>query len=52
MHKKTNKSIEAALDLLEQSDQPLSKIFKQDGLLQQLTKGLVERALQAKMKDI
>lgn len=51
MQQTTNKAIDAALDLLEKSGQPLSNLFKGDGLLKQLTKGLVERALQAEIKD-
>ncbi len=51
MQQPTNKAIDAALDLLEKSGKPLSNLFKEDGLLKQLTKDLVERTLQAEIKD-
>ena len=51
MQQPNNKAIDAALDLLEKSGKPLSNLFQENGLLKQLTKGLVERALQAEIKD-
>ena len=51
MQQPNNKAIDAALDLLEKSGKPLSNLFQKNGLLKQLTKGLVERALQAEIKD-
>ena len=44
------KEIEKALDLIANSQTDLSNLFKEDGLLKQLNKGLVERALQAEIK--
>ena len=50
MQKSSNTNLEKALDLIADSDVNLSDMFKQDGILKQLTKGLVERALQAEIK--
>lgn len=49
MENQKNEHVENALDLIANSGIDLSKIFKQEGILKQLTKGLVERALQAEM---
>ena len=50
MQKSSNTNLEKALDLIADSDVNLSDMFKQDRILKQLTKGLVERALQAEIK--
>lgn len=46
----TNESLNQALDLIS-ANNDLSGMLKEDGLLKQLTKGLLERALQAELKD-
>lgn len=51
MQKVIDNNLEQALDLIANSEMDLSNMFKQDGILKQLTKGLVERALQAEIKD-
>jgi len=43
--------VKQALDLISEKHTDLSGLFSEDGLLKQLTKGLVERALQAEMKQ-
>ena len=43
--------VRQALDLISEKHTGLSSLFSEDGLLKQLTKGLVERALQAEMKQ-
>jgi putative transposase len=43
--------VKQALDLISEKHTDLSEIFSEDGLLKQLTKGLVERALQAEIKQ-
>lgn len=51
MTKETNDlAITKALDVLTSNNVDLSNLFKQEGVLKQLTKGLVERALQAEIK--
>ena len=50
MQKASNNNLEQALDLIANSEVNLSNIFKQDGILKQLTKALVERALQGEIK--
>ncbi len=45
-----NKALDQALDLIVESGADLSNLFKSDGLLKQLTKVLVERALQGELK--
>ncbi|MCP4653353.1 MAG: IS256 family transposase [Candidatus Omnitrophica bacterium] len=45
-----NDNLSKALDLIAESEADLSNLFKEDGLLNRLTKGLVERALQAEAK--
>ena len=50
MQKSSNTKLEKALDLIIDSDVNLSDMFKQDGILKQLTKALVERALQGEIK--
>lgn len=49
-NKEQNKALDQALDLIVESGADLSNLFKSDGLLKQLTKGLVERALQGELK--
>ena len=48
-HKRTKTNVDKALDLLMDSDLDSSNLFKQDGLLSQLKKGLVERMLKAEL---
>jgi transposase-like protein len=43
--------VKQALDLISEKHTGLSSLFSEGGLLKQLTKGLVERALQAEMKE-
>ena len=43
-------NLSKALDLIVESGTDLSTLFKEEGLLKRLTKGLVERALQAEVK--
>ena len=50
MQKEANNNLEQALDLIAHSEVDLSNMFKQNGILQKLTKALVESALQAEMK--
>ena len=45
--KNKNKNLSKALDLLVESEADLSTIFDDGGLIQQLTKNVVERALHA-----
>ncbi|WP_208123307.1 transposase, partial [Facilibium subflavum] len=49
-NKEQNKALDQALDLIVESGADLSNLFKSDGVLKQLTKGLVERALQGELK--
>jgi len=51
MTKKTNEAINQAIDLLIDNDTDISTLFKEDGLLKQLTKRLVERALHSEMNN-
>ena len=46
-----NEVVKQALDLISGKHTDLSGLFSEDRLLKQLTKGLVERALQAEMKQ-
>ena len=49
MPQKQNDAMNQAIDLLINSDTDISTIFKEDGLLKQLTKRIVEKALQSEM---
>lgn len=51
MTKETNKNIDEAIDLLLANNGDTSKILEEGGLLKQLTKKLVERALEAEMRE-
>jgi putative transposase len=51
MTKKTNEAINQAIDLLIDNDIDMSTLFKEDGLLKQLTKRLVEKALHSEMNN-
>ncbi len=51
MQQPTNKAVGCCARFIRKLGQPLSNLFKEDGLLKQITKGLVERALQAEIKD-
>ena len=52
MEQQTQKELlSQAMDLIVQSGADLKTLFDQDGLLKQLTKSLVERALQAEMSN-
>jgi len=49
MQKASTNKLEEAVDLIANSEVDLSTMFKQDGILRQLTKALVERALQGEI---
>jgi putative transposase len=51
MPQKQNEAMNQAIDLLINNDTDISTIFKEDGLLKQLTKRLVEKALQSEMNN-
>ncbi|MCF6766726.1 IS256 family transposase [Thiotrichales bacterium 19S3-7] len=51
MRKKSNKAIQEAIDVLISHNIDLSSVLKEDGVLKQLTKGLVERALESEMDN-
>ena len=44
-------TVKNAVNMIANSDTDLSKLFDKDGLLKQLTKALVEKALQEELKD-
>lgn len=48
---KTNKAINQAVDLLIENEADVSTILQEGGLLKELTKRLVEKALQSKMNN-
>ena len=48
---KNNEAICPAIDLLVSKDVDLSNVLSKGGLLKQLTKGLVEKALQSETKS-
>ena len=48
---KNNEAISAAIDLLVSKDVDLSNVLSEGGLLKQLTKRLVEKALQSEMNN-
>jgi putative transposase len=48
---KTNKAINQAVDLLIENEADISTILKEGGLLKELTKRLVEKALQSEMSN-
>jgi hypothetical protein len=48
---KNNEDIAAAIDLPVSKDVDLSNVLSEGGLLKQLTKRLVEKALQSEMKS-
>ncbi|WP_218459896.1 hypothetical protein [Rickettsia sp. TH2014] len=45
MTEKQNAAMDQAIDLLIHNDTDVSTVFKEDGLLKELTKRLVEKAL-------
>jgi hypothetical protein len=47
INNKNNEAISAAIDLLVSKEVDLSNVLSEGGLLKQLTKRLVEKALQA-----
>lgn len=49
-NKNTNENLNQAIDLISKSDVNLSNIFSEGSILKQLTKGLVEKALQAEIE--
>lgn len=49
MPQKQNAAMNQAIDLLINNDTDISTLFKEDGLLKQLTKRLVEKVLQSEM---
>lgn len=51
MTQKQNQAMNQAIDLLINNDTDISTLFKEDGLLKQLTKRLVEKALQSEMNN-
>ncbi|BFD45825.1 MAG: hypothetical protein DMENIID0002_05740 [Rickettsia endosymbiont of Sergentomyia squamirostris] len=51
MNKKTNESIKQAVDLLIDNDTDVNTILKEGGLLKELTKRLIEKALQSEMNN-
>lgn len=51
MTQKQNAAMNQAIDLLINNDTDVSTLFKEDGLLKQLTKRLVEKALQSEMNN-
>ena len=46
-----NETLSKALDMIADSQVNLSELFAEKGLLKQMIKGLVERALAAEMKE-
>lgn len=46
-----NNKIREAVDLLISSEVDISRILQKDGLLNQMTKALLERALEIEMQD-
>ncbi|WP_395476870.1 transposase [Rickettsia endosymbiont of Pantilius tunicatus] len=51
MTEKQNAAMDQAIDLLINNDTDVSTLFKEDGLLEELTKRLVEKALQSEMNN-
>ncbi|KJV78023.1 transposase, Mutator family protein [Rickettsia hoogstraalii str. RCCE3] len=51
MSQKQNAAMNQAIDLLINNNTDISTIFKEDGLLQQLTKRLIEKAIQSEMNN-
>ncbi|WP_341791240.1 IS256 family transposase [Rickettsia endosymbiont of Gonocerus acuteangulatus] len=51
MHQKQNEAMNQAIDLLINNDTDILTLLKEDGLLKQLTKRLVEKALQSEMNN-
>ena len=51
MKTQQEETLNKALDLIIESGADLNTLLKQDGLLKQLKKGLLERALQGELKD-
>lgn len=51
MTEKQNAAMDQAIDLLINNDTDVSTLFKEDGLLKELTKRLVEKALQSEMNN-
>nr|WP_200885862.1 transposase [Rickettsia felis] len=51
MTQKQNAAMEQAIDLLINNDTDVSILFREDGLLKEITKRLVERALQSEMNN-
>ncbi|MFU7500591.1 MAG: transposase, partial [Candidatus Tisiphia sp.] len=51
MTQKQNEAMNQAIDLLINNDTDISTLFKEDGLLKQLTKRLVVKALQSEMNN-
>ncbi|WP_410526138.1 transposase [Rickettsia endosymbiont of Gonocerus acuteangulatus] len=51
MSQKQNEAMNQAIDLLINNDTDISTLLKEDGLLKQLTKRLVEKALQSEMNN-
>ncbi|WP_339051906.1 transposase [Candidatus Lariskella endosymbiont of Epinotia ramella] len=51
MKTEKNKKINEAIDLLIEGGADLKTVLKQDGLIKELTKSILERALQAEMSE-
>lgn len=51
MPQKQNAAMNQAIDLQINNDTDVSTLFKEDGLLKELTKRLVEKALQSEMNN-
>ena len=51
INNKNNDAISEAIDLLVSKDVDLSNVLSEGGLLKQLTKRLVEKALQSEMNN-
>ena len=51
MTQKQNAAMNQAIDILINNDTDVSTLFKEDGLLKELTKRLVEKALQSEMNN-
>lgn len=51
MTEKQNAAMDQAIDLLINNDTDISTLFKEDGLLKELTKRLVEKALQSEINN-
>ena len=51
MQKEKNRKINEAIDLLVEGGADLKTVLSQNGLIKELTKGILERAMQAEMSE-